>query len=139
MKRVNSAKDLRKLVRAGRMTMREAIKTLREEERALKDLLVEKEKRLEMVAKTLTVQQVIGLLYAHVDGAHARRRAGGLKTGAMKRARADQSWPLYLADYKELLKAGMQPWQAAKQVNAKHNFPFNDDYMRKTLKKLTRA
>ena len=109
MKRVNSAKNLGKLVRAGRMTMGEAIETLRKGERGLKDLLAEKEKRLERVAKTLTEQQVIGLLYAHVDGAQARRRAGGLKTGAMKRDRAEQTWPLCLADYKELLKAGMQP------------------------------
>ena len=83
-------------------------------------------------------QEITRILTERVKADQSRRRAGGLRTGAMQRATAEQNWPKYLAEHDALVAKGMEPKAAREKVQKQNNCQYNDDYFRAELNRRRR-
>jgi hypothetical protein len=78
-------------------------------------------------------QAITRMLTERVKADQWRHRAGGLKTGAMQHAAAEQNWPKYLAEHDALVAKGMKPKAAREEVRTQNNCQYNDNYFRAEL------
>jgi hypothetical protein len=141
-KRFADLEEIITLVRSGAVPRDMAIRILREWAALLKTAvgaLASRSTAQESPVSARTAitfaQAITRMLTERVKADQWRHRAGGLKTGAMQHAAAEQSWPKYLAEHDALVAKGMKPKAARDEVRRQNNLTYDEDYFRAELKR----
>lgn len=124
------AEDLVALVHSGALPRATALRWLAEQETSLRTAI----ERDIATRKAITLaRETILQCRQRIEADQSRRRIGGMKTGALQRATAEQNWPKFLAEHDALVVKGMKPKAAREEVRTQNNCQYNDNYFRAEL------